>query len=344
MGRADGSRSAARPRRAGRRTATVHPDGRRRRRPTAAAAAPPLGTGRPWRPSVGRSRSDAPAARRPRPSRRPAGRTTSAGRPRRPPRPRGRARPRDRCGDARGAHDPHDAGAVGARRRRRSAGAWGRAARRPRGRAAPAPAGRARSASSRAAAGRRRVDLAAERAAVGQRRDRLAAGLAPRGVGLEVGRLDPRRAQGDGPVAGGQLERRARLGRRAPALHLAGRAPGLGQRLADRPAARRRRARRPGRRRARCRRRTRPARGPRRAPTRWAPRPSMAARGWRPRGPGPVPPPRGCRRRLEAAGPAGLDDGAPPGAAAQVGLQRPLDRGVGRRRRRPWPAAPRGAR
>ena len=77
------------------------------------------------------------------------------------------------------------------------------------------------SASSRAAAGDRRVDLAAEGAAVGQRRRRLAAGLAPRRVGLEVGRLDPRRAQGERPVAVGQLERRRGLGRRAPALHLA---------------------------------------------------------------------------------------------------------------------------
>ena len=68
----------------------------------------------------------------------------------------------------------------------------------------------------------RRCDLPAERAAVGERRHRVAARLAPRCVGLQVRRFDPRRAE---PHAVGRRcrrrERRYRIDRRPSALHLA---------------------------------------------------------------------------------------------------------------------------
>ncbi len=83
----------------------------------------------------------------------------------------------------------------------------------------------------------RRVGLAAEGPAVGQRRHRLPAGLAPRGVGLQVGGLDPRRAQGEVPVPVGHGQRRLGLDGRAATLHLAGGLPGLAERGADRVAS-----------------------------------------------------------------------------------------------------------
>ena len=97
-----------------------------------------------------------------------------------------------------------------------------------------------RSASSRAAPRRGRVRLAAERAAVRERRRGLAPGLAPRRVGLEVRGLDPlrrelhatRRARGH-PVE----QRRARVDRRAPALHLARRGPAPRAATRRRPSA-----------------------------------------------------------------------------------------------------------
>ena len=68
-------------------------------------------------------------------------------------------------------------------------------------------------------------------------------GSAPRGVGLEVRRLDPGRAQRAHPVAGRDLERPRQRHRRSPALHLAAQTPGPrpGSR---RPPTRRRRRRR----------------------------------------------------------------------------------------------------
>ena len=175
------------------------------------------------------------------------------------------------------------------------------------------------SASRRAAAPTTLSRLAAEGPAVGERRGGLAAGSAPRGVGLQVGRLDPRGAQRRCPLAARDLQRGRGFHGRATPLHLAGRGPGLGERLADRPAPARR-----------ARRRARPA-GPGRPRTRR----------------GPAPPQRDClhrpaldvgsaRRRREvpcAAWPRGgarsrglvprVEDGAPAGAPAQVGERGP---------------------
>src|SRR5581483_884410 len=81
------------------------------------------------------------------------------------------------------------------------------------------------------------VDLAAEGAAVGQRGVRVLAGPAPGRVRLEVGGLDPGRAQGAVPIAGREVDRMRDAAAAAPPLHLAGLAPGLLERLADGPAA-----------------------------------------------------------------------------------------------------------
>ena len=75
----------------------------------------------------------------------------------------------------------------------------------------------------------RRLRLSPERAAVGQGRCGLATGLAPGGVGLQVGGLDPRRAQGEVPVAVGQGQGRLRLHGGASTLDLARGLAGLGQ-------------------------------------------------------------------------------------------------------------------
>ena len=92
----------------------------------------------------------------------------------------------------------------------------------------------------RAAAAHRRGRLAAERAAVGERRRRLAAGHAP---GRRRSRGRPARpttsaasrpSRPSGTSSGGSSADGG-----APALHLAGRGPRLGQRLADRPTRRR---------------------------------------------------------------------------------------------------------
>ena len=82
-------------------------------------------------------------------------------------------------------------------------------------------------------------DLAAERAAVGERRRRLTARLAPRRVGLEVARLDPRRLQRAVPVARRHVDRPRQRRRRAPALARGRR--GGGPRPASRPPPTRRR-------------------------------------------------------------------------------------------------------
>ena len=62
-------------------------------------------------------------------------------------------------------------------------------------------------------------------------------GHAPRRVGLEVAGLHPRRAQRARPLPGRQLDRPTQRGRGPPALHLAGRGAGLGERLPDHPLA-----------------------------------------------------------------------------------------------------------
>ena len=149
-------------------------------------------------------------------------------------------------------------------------------------------------------------ELAAERTAVGERRGRLAAGRAPRRVGLEVARLDPRRAQRPHPVAVG--DRRAATspppssGAPAPCRPAGGPRPGS-RRPPTRPS---RRARRRGRRPARCRRRSRPPRRRRRARPAGAPRPRGRPGGRRPpfcaaRSAGPGRSDRAGRRRGSAA-------------------------------------------
>ena len=230
------------------------------------------------------------AAPRPRPTRRPAARPTSAGRRRRPPRRRGRAGDGARCASAMpgGARDADDARAVGARRRPRSAGAWARGARSPLGRARTSTGRPCRSASGRAAAGAGEATLPRRRRRW-RAATRLAAGLAPRRVGLEVGRLDPRRAQRAVPVAGRQRRAAAR-----PPPSCAGPAPCRPRpapRRASRrrPSRRRRRARRRARRPARCRRRSPPRPSATSGPTRCGTPPSM-------RGP-PLRPRRGRGRR-----------------------------------------------
>ena len=82
-----------------------------------------------------------------------------------------------------------------------------------------------------------RRGLAAEGAAIRQRRRRLSAGPAPGGIGLQVGRLDPRRAQDAVPAAGRYLER-PRGGRgRTPPLHLPCHGARFGQGLPHHPFA-----------------------------------------------------------------------------------------------------------
>ena len=217
-------------------------------------------------------------------------------------------------GDARRAPRPAPRPCRPARRPRRSAGASGprrtASSRDSSTRTAPAVP----SASVLATPVHRGRDLAAEGAAVGERGRRLAAGLAPRRVGLEVGGLDPGRAQGRRPVAVGQRRAAARPRPWSAALHLAGRGAGLGQRLADRPSRRGRRARRPARRAARCRRRSRPA------PSGHVRRDALRAAPLD-RGP-PARRRRGRARCDDGALPdrrPGVEDRAPAGAAAQVG-------------------------
>ncbi len=143
----------------------------------------------------------------------------------------------DGGGDPGGAGDPDDAGAVrpdaGGQRRALGPDPHGVLPGQHRPHGPPVLVGQP-------AGGRRdgRGRLPAEGTAVGQRRRRFAAGRAPRGVELQVGGLDPGRAQGGRPVAGRHVERVGQLGGGAPALDLAGRRPGLGQRLAHGPPAR----------------------------------------------------------------------------------------------------------
>ena len=68
----------------------------------------------------------------------------------------------------------------------------------------------------------RRAALAAERAAVGERRRRHPPGIAPTGVGLEIGGLHPRRAERERPLAVGDVDRVAQGHRAVAARHGAG--------------------------------------------------------------------------------------------------------------------------
>ena len=211
---------------------------------------------------------------------------------------------------------PSSAGA-----RRRSAAAWGRGGRRPRGRTPPAPAGRA----GRPAGV---PPPAPARYSLPPKAPPLARGVAgsPPGrhqdaVRLDVGRLDPRRAQGrrPSPRAAGRADGRASRPLRRPWTLPAWR-PGLGERLAHRPSRRRRPERRPARRPAPCRRRSRPRPSATAGPTRCGVPPSRVAR-------------RAGGDQVAGAGSAAGDvagdrrhDRAPTRAPAQVGEQRLLDR------------------
>ena len=189
-----------------------------RRRRQRATARPPAGADdldghvarapAPGRPSAaGRRRP----ARRPRPTPRPAGRRRPAARRRRPARGRARAPPRATAGHHGatgpgrpvGRHaDPQDAGPVGVARRAATGGRLG--PRRTTSSRRPEHPDR-RAGARRPGAGRRSAtgecSLPPKAPPLAQRRGRLAAGPAPRGVGLDVGRLDPGGLQGEGPVA-----------------------------------------------------------------------------------------------------------------------------------------------
>ena len=149
---------------------------------------------------------------------------------------------------------------------------------------------------------------------------RLTTRLAPRGVGLEVGGLDPRRAQGEVPVARRARPGAAGLDGGAAALHLARRLAGLGQGLADRlaPLSVGHGHQRVGRGRV-----VGEAAGPRATsgPTRCGPPPSMLG----PTGGGVEVTGRDGRAEPD---PAASWIGAPPGAAAEVGSQGLVHRGL----------------
>ena len=211
----------------------------------AAALPSPRRSSTPARPAPGTATSARPVpsrvrpARRargappaPRPSRRRAARATPAGRPPRPPRPDARAQ----LGDAAPATAPgrpnRPCGRRGRRRcrrgaaRRPAAGAWARAAPRPRAATGCGRSRRSRRPAPRARAGHRAVPLPAEGAAVGQRRGGRAAGPAPAGVGLDVGGLDPGRLQRERPVARRHLDGVRQRHRAVAALDASGARPG----------------------------------------------------------------------------------------------------------------------
>ena len=159
------------------------------------------------------------------------------------------------------------------------------------------------------------VVLGTERAPVGQRRGRRSAGRAPRGVGLEVARLDPARPQGGIPRPVRDGERRDGIDGGAPPLDLARQLPRLLDRLADHPPA---------------------IGGPDRDQGSFGcgvvREPAAPLGDRRCDGLGGTPfDRRSSRRGIEVPLGRGLvqlvpglDDGLPPGAAAQVRLQRPL--------------------
>ena len=352
MGRADAVGAQRRPRRAAgparhphRRIGPSAPD--RRPRPTRRPGSP-----RSPRPAVDARRGAASRIGGLGPAGAADGRRRGRARARRPPRRTspGATRPRSRrrCPGC---------GRPGSRRSRRAArpprpaAASGRGARRPRGAHSTRTGRPCASASARAAAGTGEAQLAAEGPAVGERAGGLAAGRAPRRVGLEVGRLDPGRAQRQVPRRRRDVDRPRQRGRAAPALHLARRRPG--RRAGSPPTAQpagARRARPRGRRAARRvvgeppiperhlgadplgrpaferRPHRAPSAGPRRRPRRRA----TGARGRPPTAPTGGGGGRRRRRRRPAARAGldrGVDDGPPPGAAAQVGDQRAGDVG-----------------
>ena len=153
----------------------------------------------------------------------------------------------------------------------------------------------------------RRVQLAAEGPAVAEGGGGRPARDAPRGIGLDVGRLDPGGGEGQGPL-GPRGRRPGGAGARwccgpGPFRPPAGPPPGCRP-----PRTRRRRpTRRPARRRERRRRRTRRRPGPRPDPPAGARRP-RARRGWRRR-----------RGRVPRSGPPGRRpgrNGPPHGSSA----------------------------
>ena len=84
--------------------------------------------------------------------------------------------------------------------------------------------------------GRLRTELGSECAAVGQRTGGFASGYAPRGVGLQVGRLDPGGADLCVPVAVRDVKWRDRRSRSTPARNLSSHLPGRGRGVAHRPS------------------------------------------------------------------------------------------------------------
>ena len=173
-----------------------------------------------------------PARPAPRPNPRPAGRATRAARRRRPPRrrtPGQRACTVAASGSrsaepARAAH-PDDDRSRRAAARRPGAGAWARAAPRPRaatGRGRPRRCRRP-AAWARSGTGLRRLPPKAPPLASG---DAGAIRPAPAGVRLDVGGLDPGRLQREGPVAPGHLDGVRQRHRAVAALDASAAGPG----------------------------------------------------------------------------------------------------------------------
>ena len=119
-------------------------------------------------------------------------------------------------------------------------------------------------------------------------------------------------------------------------------AAGLGERLAHRPAHRVRRARPPARRPGRCRRRSRPRPARPRAPPAGGRRPPAPPGGMRRPGPGRSPATGALDPPVRQV--PGVEDRAPPGAAAQVGEQRLADRPWSARSAMPAPVGGAGPR
>ncbi len=83
-----------------------------------------------------------------------------------------------------------------------------------------------------------RVALSAEGSAVGERRRRRLPGLAPRGVGFEVGGLDPAGGQAHAPVGARRTGQGRVVAAAGPsALHLPGPGPGVDEGFGDHPSS-----------------------------------------------------------------------------------------------------------
>ena len=184
------------------------------------------------------------------------------------------------------------------------------------------------SASRRASAATGECSFPPKAPPLAERRGRLAAGRAPRGVGLEIGGLDPGRPQASSAHSPRGTSTGWPTGAAAAALDLAGSARrALAQGL-GRPPTRRvvRRRRRAHRRRARCRRRTRPRPSDAGGPTACGQPPRAAARHAAAAVGSPASPPG---RRAAGRRPPGREARAasrmllPPGAPAQVGGRAP---------------------